>query len=395
MGMFLFLVGFFGFLISAVMLIINLFRKKPKKNLLKSLGICFVLVIVGSVMVPPTTVKEPISEGSKIFNTDIKILEEKYADLISSEKTRLEELQDEMSVDELEKYKPNLKRLYIEKMKEENKTSEDVSSKEFETEFECKLCTMKGILTKLEESLLKKSYADYDYTEKTIYNDILEKMPKLTEETQKMVSIDLERLKKEKDNWDAEQEKIRKQKEQERIEQEKKEWQEYVAKNTKKLSAGEHFVGKHISEGVYDVTFSGSGNFVIYASNGELLVNEIGGGSYGISKYRAILTTDSKIKLSGVRATFKPIKREAFSYSSFNAYSGYWIVGQDVTKGRYTAKVSGNNSGNFIIYSERGLLKTNEVLGGPYGVSEVVINLDDGDIINIGGLRKVSFVPTE
>ncbi|MCS4527511.1 hypothetical protein JTS98_20500 [Clostridium botulinum] len=57
---------------------------------------------------------------------------------------------------------------------------------------------------------------------------------------------------------------------------EAKKWNDFVNKNTKELSAGEHTVGTHIDEGSYDVTFNGSGNFNIYSADGDLLTNEIG-----------------------------------------------------------------------------------------------------------------------
>ncbi len=241
-------------------------------------------------------------------------------------------------------------------------------------------------LTDLEKELLSKPYAELDYEGRSMFAEILEKFKDIPEDEQKQFNSDMERMKVEKEEWVKEQERIAKEKEQ-------KEWEEFVANNTKTLSAGEHFIGEQIEEGVYDVTFpSGGGNFIVYTSDGNLLINEIGG-SHGISKYRAILPNGSEIKLSGFKATFTPIKTNIIPYESLELYAGYWIVGQDLTSGRYKATSGTSDSGNFIIISDNDMLKTNEILGGDYGVEEVIVNLSDGDIIKISSLPKVLFTP--
>lgn len=170
-------------------------------------------------------------------------------------------------------------------------------------------------------------------------------------------------------------------------------WAEHVEENTKELIAGQHIVGQHIAKGRYDVTFIGSGNFTINSNSGELLTNEIGGSSrYAIDKYRAILIDEAVIELSGVKAKFTPAKEITIPYEEFEIYSGIWIVGQDITEGRYLVTPTDGN-GNFVVYGSNGRLKTNEILGGNYGVDEVVINVEDGDMIDIGGINKVGFKP--
>lgn len=168
---------------------------------------------------------------------------------------------------------------------------------------------------------------------------------------------------------------------------------DYIINNTKTFSSGEYNVGKHISAGAYDITFKGSGNFTIYSEDGSLLTNEIGG-SYGISKYRTILSEGSKLKAEGMSVNTVPAQRSLVAYINMNLYAGYWIVGQDVTSGRYIASTKGS-SGNFVIYDSSGSVKTNEILGSSeYAVKETVINVEDGDIINISSLNKVNFKPT-
>lgn len=174
---------------------------------------------------------------------------------------------------------------------------------------------------------------------------------------------------------------------------ETKKWNEFVSKNTKQLSAGEHMVGTHLAPGAYDITFNGSGNFVVTGSDGALLSNEVGGSDIGVSKYRAILTEGSKIKISGMSINTKPVKRTLMSYSNVSLYAGYWIVGQDITEGRYKVTSTGNG-GNFVVYGGNGSIKINEILGGDIGVKEVVINLNNNDIIRISGINNAKFTPT-
>ncbi|APH15646.1 hypothetical protein NPD5_3447 [Clostridium sporogenes] len=173
---------------------------------------------------------------------------------------------------------------------------------------------------------------------------------------------------------------------------EAKKWNDFVNKNTKELSAGEHTVGKHIDAGAYDVTFNGSGNFNIYSADGDLLTNEIGGNDLGIDKYRIILTQGSKIKAEGMSVNMKPIKRSLMPYKETSIYSGYWICGQDIAEGRYKAMAE-SGQGNFMIYEKSGTPKTNEILGGDLGVKEVIIDLKKDDIIDVAGLKSIKLVP--
>ncbi|WP_163250049.1 hypothetical protein, partial [Clostridium niameyense] len=190
-------------------------------------------------------------------------------------------------------------------------------------------------------------------------------------------------------------EEIKKEEEQkkEKAAAELKKRQEFIEKNTKQLSAGEYIVNTHLDPGVYDITFNGSGNFFVHASNNRSLTNIIGGSDIGVSKYRALLPEGSKIKISGMSINTKPAERQLMSYSNISLYSGYWVVGTDLTKGRY--KVSpAEGKGNFFVYNKKGKVKTNEILGSDIGVNEIVVNLDDGDIINISGIESVKFSPT-
>lgn len=163
------------------------------------------------------------------------------------------------------------------------------------------------------------------------------------------------------------------------------------------LGAGTFTVGKDIPEGVYDATpADGQGNFTITnAASMDLDVNEILGTSdgMGVSKVRVKLVKDEQIKLESINKThFEPVTAQFVTYhKALSLYSGRFVVGEDIGKGRYTATPA-SGGGNFIVTSKDGDNKSNEVLGED-GVKQVTVDLDDGDIINISSLNQVNFAP--
>lgn len=182
--------------------------------------------------------------------------------------------------------------------------------------------------------------------------------------------------------------------EDEKVAQAAKDAQDVINKNTRTFSSGEYNVSKHLDAGAYDITFNGSGNFNVYDKDGNLLTNEVGGSDFGISKYRTILTEGCSIKIAGMSVNTVPATRTLAPYAETSLYAGYWIVGQDVTSGRYTASTN-DKSGNFVIYGSDGSAKTNEILGtGEYAVKQTVVDLADGDIIQISSLNNVKFTPS-
>lgn len=164
------------------------------------------------------------------------------------------------------------------------------------------------------------------------------------------------------------------------------------------LGAGTFTVGKDIPEGLYDVTpADGEGNFIsTNAPSMDLDINEILGTSegMGVSKVRVKLVKDQQIKLESINKThFEPVTSQFITdHKALSLYSGRFIVGEDIGKGRYTATPA-SGAGNFIVTSKDGDGKSNEVLG-KNGVKQVTVDLADGDIINISSLNQVNFAPT-
>ena len=158
------------------------------------------------------------------------------------------------------------------------------------------------------------------------------------------------------------------------------------------IGAGSFLGGSDVEIGLYDVTgaVGESGNFIISGLDGY---NEILGGSFGVQKVRAQIEDGDEINISGLSAvTFTPVDDDFVTdYAAIDIYSGTFVVGQDVAAGRYVATPGVGESGNFIT---DGLLGYNEILGGDFGVPELTVSLEDGDVISISGLDTVTLTPT-
>jgi hypothetical protein len=156
------------------------------------------------------------------------------------------------------------------------------------------------------------------------------------------------------------------------------------------LFSGSWIVNTDVQPGRYLITTgSGSGNFFVTSANGTLMTNEILGNSdFGVTQIETTLVSGDTIEISGIdQVIFTPVDRT----SRTSLPAGWFLAGIDIPAGTYTA-TSPAGSGNFIIYSDSGLIKTNEILGdSEYGVTQVRVSLNDGDLINISGINQVDF----
>lgn len=74
--------------------------------------------------------------------------------------------------------------------------------------------------------------------------------------------------------------------------------------------------------------------------------------------------------------------------------TGTFEVGNDILQGRYVC--TGDSTGNFIVYDKSGMPTVNEILGKEdMGVSNVTINLKEGQKIDIKSIKNVTFTPAE
>lgn len=247
-------------------------------------------------------------------------------------------------------------------------------------------------------ALLERSYTDFSEEEIASFANMIRDWDFLSEEDKTLYEVNYLRLKDEKKAYDDEKARIEKE-EREKAEAEAKaqaeaeakaKWDAFVAENSKTLGAGTFYSPDHIAEGVYDTSFTGSGNFFI-TGNGGLDYNEIGGGSYGVSKIRVYITDTAEIEIRGMKVNFVPVQRTPLPITGFTLYAGFWQVGDEIPTGRYEVKPGRGESGNFFVFGKNNV---NEILGGSYGVESVTINVTDGDIVNIRGMENVTFTPT-
>lgn len=161
----------------------------------------------------------------------------------------------------------------------------------------------------------------------------------------------------------------------------------------KTLKEGTHSVGTDIRSGRYKISCqSGSGNIYI-SNNGTIFVNEILNSKredFGVTSIEVDLFPGNQIEISGIdKVKFEP--------SPFRARkslpTGIHLVGRDIAVGKYTATTR-SESGNFTVYDTNGELIYNEILSSSndgFGTKSLSVTLQNGYIIQISGLEKVSF----
>lgn len=245
-------------------------------------------------------------------------------------------------------------------------------------------------------ALLEREYKNFDEDEIKSFANMLRDWSFLSEEDRNNFEGNYNRLVAEKKALEEEQAKVERE-EREKAEAEAKAKAEaeekaridaYIKENTKTLGAGTFYAPDHIATGVYDVTFTGTGNFFINGNDG-IDYNEIGG-SIGVSMVRVYLTETAEIEIRGMKVNFVPVTPKLYPADGFTLYAGYWIVGKEVPPGRYEVKPGQGQFGNFFVDGKNSV---NEILGGSFGVESVTINIEADDVINIRSMSEVVFTP--
>ncbi len=162
------------------------------------------------------------------------------------------------------------------------------------------------------------------------------------------------------------------------------------------VGAGNFTGGTDVAPGLYDVTAgpNQSGTFVVTGSDSY---NEIldSSGSRGVPTIRVQITKGDQIRISGLsQVVFTPVSTP-FVTTHGNAvlYAGTWTVGQDLGPGKYVATPGAGQSGRVTITGEN----VDVILGGdPHlgGVPSVTFTVQNGDVIEIAGLRQVTLTPS-
>lgn len=164
------LLGFMGVIVSLVILLVNVIRKKPNKKVSKIFWICFVVMVISFIMVPTSDDKEVSGNETKITKYDIKMFKKKYEDLSKDERIRLITIEKDMTDEERDSYKDEFKRLYIEEMGE-TYSSVEAAEEIFEKNWDYNTRKRKGELTE-EEKVMASSK---NKPTKSIRYEIIEK----------------------------------------------------------------------------------------------------------------------------------------------------------------------------------------------------------------------------
>jgi len=110
MDLLLFAVGLIGMIVSLILLVINLIRKKPMKKMLISLGVCFILFAVGLFM-PSSSNNDDSETQAKLENNELEVQSEQeeqeevvytQADTVTEDKPTQEELNIQLKEEAIE-----------------------------------------------------------------------------------------------------------------------------------------------------------------------------------------------------------------------------------------------------------------------------------------------------
>jgi hypothetical protein len=161
------------------------------------------------------------------------------------------------------------------------------------------------------------------------------------------------------------------------------------------LAAGNYTGGPDVAPGLYDVTTAADqkGAFAVAGSD---TYNEIldGSGTTGVPDIRVRISKGDQIHAGLSPVVFTPVSTFFVTTQGVaGLYAGTWTVGQDLGPGRYVATPGAGQSGTFTIPGE----KVNVVLGGdPHqgAVPSVTFNVQNGDVIDITGLKQVTLTPS-
>ncbi|WP_119326408.1 hypothetical protein [Companilactobacillus musae] len=168
------------------------------------------------------------------------------------------------------------------------------------------------------------------------------------------------------------------------------------------LIPGSYKVGSDLKPGRYTITSTDGSSGNISSTPKRTLhgdsINEILGSDpdmLQVPSVTATLSKGDKVKVDGLTsATFTPVKQRN-KKNNTALTTGFWVVGKDIKKGKYTVTPAEGQSGNFIVTPKSTFGDTtNEVLGGDTDMSQVPkvnVKLHNGDKVEVSGMTQVNF----
>lgn len=151
------------------------------------------------------------------------------------------------------------------------------------------------------------------------------------------------------------------------------------------LSPGTWIVGQHIPQGRFVFRGDTSGNFFIWRS-GNLILNELLGGTSGLSSITTYVQNGDEIDISGINnVSFTQVTSRT---PSNTLSTGNWIVGQDINAGSFYARAP-LGTGLLLVWRNNNFI-VNEAIGLD-GAGSIPVTLQNGDIITVSGVERITF----
>lgn len=155
------------------------------------------------------------------------------------------------------------------------------------------------------------------------------------------------------------------------------------------LSPGEFVVGDAITPGRYTITPIGFGHLVVNRGDEQVINEIIGSDGQGVPSITISLSRDDIVEVIGeAYVALTPV----ISQLRTTLTTGIWTVGVDIEAGTFHVTTE-NSTGNLIIRSSLGRLRTNAIIGDrEVDTTTSPVVLEEGDVIAIiNGLTHINF----
>ncbi len=156
----------------------------------KKRGVLSILLIF-TILLSGCNNKYKLDDDSLLTKEDMKILRKSFKDLTYEEEIRLITMQSDMSTEELVRFKDDLKRLYVEEMKQIY-GSEEAAEEVFEDNFERELKGKTDQSVKVENNQNAYVYIDEDDAEDAIEDSIEDKIKEFKNDVGDAIDIDVD-----------------------------------------------------------------------------------------------------------------------------------------------------------------------------------------------------------
>ncbi|WP_425539836.1 hypothetical protein [Microaceticoccus formicicus] len=171
----------------------------------------------------------------------------------------------------------------------------------------------------------------------------------------------------------------------------------YFTKPIISFMSGKKTIGSELDsgKGIYDLHIKGSGKLSITDASYNLVVEEVYPNVMGSTDYSVRLAIDKGYILDIgeglIIDVYNAIPIE--SNSEIKLSTGYWLVGSDISEGKYSIKLSnvyGSNA-SISIYEDGELIDTSYYVKNDDNDAVADLNLLPNQVIVISGISEVSF----